>query len=46
MGPGDAFVDTDLKLLTQECIAMDQADEAASRAEEEAEAAASGEEKQ
>jgi predicted ATPase len=27
MGPGDAFVDTDLKLLTQECIAMDQAAE-------------------
>jgi predicted ATPase len=23
MGPGDAFVDTDLKLLTQECIAAD-----------------------
>lgn len=24
MGPGDAFVDTDLKSLTQECIALDQ----------------------
>ena len=24
MGPGDAFVDTDLMALTQECIALDQ----------------------
>jgi len=24
MGPGDAFVDTDLKLLTQECIELDR----------------------
>lgn len=29
MGPGDAFVDTDLNVLTQECIAMDQAEAAA-----------------
>jgi len=28
MGPGEAFVDTDLALLTSECIALDRADEA------------------
>lgn len=26
MGPGDAFVDTDLRALTEECIALDAAD--------------------
>ena len=26
MGPGDAFVDTDLRALTDECIALDAAD--------------------
>ena len=25
MGPGDAFVDTDLRALTEECIALDAA---------------------
>lgn len=38
MGPGDAFVDTDLRLLAQECIEMDERREAAARAEEQAEA--------
>jgi predicted ATPase len=36
MGPGEAFVDTDLKLLTQECVALDDeelAKEAAEAAE-------------
>jgi len=33
MGPGDAFVDTDLKLLTAECIEDDERHEAAMRAE-------------
>lgn len=32
MGPGDAFVDTDLKLLTQECMALDRQEEEASSA--------------
>lgn len=32
MGPGDAFVDTDLKLLTQECMALDRQEEEASGA--------------
>ena len=36
MGPGDAFVDTDLRLLAQECIEMD----ARARAQEQAEALA------
>lgn len=45
MGPGDAFVDTDLKLLTQECIALDIREEEAARAEENAEAAAMTDEK-
>ena len=40
MGPGDAFVDTDLRLLAQECIEMDERREAAVRAEEQAEAEA------
>jgi predicted ATPase len=39
MGPGDAFVDTDLKLLTTECIAEDERLEVAALAEENAEAA-------
>lgn len=38
MGPGDAFVDTDLRLLAQECIEIDARDEAAMRAQEQAEA--------
>jgi predicted ATPase len=38
MGPGDAFVDTDLNLLTQECIELDRQSEASIRAEEVAEA--------
>lgn len=38
MGPGDAFVDTDLRLLSRECIEMDERHEAAVRAEEQAEA--------
>ena len=46
MGPGDAFVDTDLKLLTAECIADDARDEAATPAEENAEADAMREEKE
>ncbi len=36
MGPGEAFVDTDLNLLTQECVALDDkelAEEAARAAE-------------
>ena len=37
MGPGDAFVDTDLKLLTQECIELDRQQEASRQAEELAE---------
>lgn len=32
MGPGDAFVDTDLKLLTQECMVLDRQEEEASGA--------------
>lgn len=28
MGPGEAFVDTDLNALTQECVALDEADAA------------------
>jgi predicted ATPase len=40
MGPGDAFVDTDLRVLAQECIEQDEQAEAASRAEEQAEAEA------
>lgn len=42
MGPGDAFVDTDLRLLAQECIEMDDRHEAAIRAEAQAEADATG----
>lgn len=42
MGPGDAFVDTDLRLLAQECIDKDEQHEAAARAEEQAEADATG----
>ena len=38
MGPGDAFVDTDLRLLSRECIEMDERHEAAVRGEEQAEA--------
>lgn len=38
MGPGDAFVDTDLRLLAQECIELDEQENAALRAEEQAEA--------
>ena len=41
MGPGDAFVDTDLRLLAQECIDLDDKAEAAIRVEEQAEADAS-----
>ncbi len=37
MGPGDAFVDTDLHLLAQECIDLDERHEAAIRAQEQAE---------
>jgi predicted ATPase len=37
MGPGDAFVDTDLRLLVQECIEMDAQDEADAFAELQAE---------
>ena len=40
MGPGDAFVDTDLKLLTQECIELDRQQEASRQAEELAESRA------
>lgn len=42
MGPGDAFVDTDLRLLAQECIEMDERHEAAVRAEKQAESDATG----
>ena len=42
MGPGDAFVDTDLRLLAQECIDKDEQREAAARVEEQAEADATG----
>ena len=45
MGPGDAFVDTDLKLLTTECIAEDERLADAVLAEENAEAADLQEEK-
>lgn len=38
MGPGDAFVDTDLRLLTQECIEADRQHEASIQAEAVAEA--------
>ena len=38
MGPGDAFVDTDLRLLAQECIDWDARDLAAMREQEQAEA--------
>ncbi len=41
MGPGDAFVDTDLRLLARECIDLDERHEAAMRAEDQAEADAS-----
>lgn len=37
MGPGDAFVDTDLRLLVQECLDMDAEDEADAFAELQAE---------
>ncbi len=37
MGPGDVFVDTDLRLLAQECIDLDDRHEAAMRGEEQAE---------
>lgn len=37
MGPGDAFVDTDLRFLAQECIDLDERHEAAIREEEQAE---------
>ncbi len=40
MGPGDAFVDTDLRLLAQECIALDLQHEASERSEAAAEAQA------
>ena len=40
MGPGDAFVDTDLRLLTQECIELDQRHEESIQAEAAAEAQA------
>ncbi|PUE08781.1 chromosome segregation protein SMC [Limnohabitans sp. T6-5] len=40
MGPGDAFVDTDLRLLAQECMELDAQIEAVERAEAEAEAKA------
>ena len=38
MGPGDAFVDTDLRVLAQECMEMDEQRDAAMRAGEQAEA--------
>ena len=41
MGPGDVFVDTDLRLLAQECIELDERHEAAVRAKEQAETDAS-----
>lgn len=37
MGPGDAFVDTDLRLLTRECIELDQRHEESIKAEAAAE---------
>jgi len=37
MGPGDAFVDTDLRLLADECMEIDAQDEAKARAERRAE---------
>lgn len=37
MGPGDAFVDTELRLLVQECMDMDAEDEAEAFAEPQAE---------
>ena len=37
MGPGDAFVDTDLRLLANECIEIDAQHEAKTRAEAQAE---------
>ena len=40
MGPGDAFVDTDLKLLTQECIELERQREEVAKAEAAAEAQA------
>ena len=40
MGPGDAFVDTDLRMLTQECIELDQRHEESIQAEAVAEAQA------
>ncbi|PQA81931.1 chromosome segregation protein SMC [Limnohabitans sp. TS-CS-82] len=40
MGPGDAFVDTDLRLLAQECMELDAQIEAVERAEAEAESKA------
>lgn len=45
MGPGDAFVDTDLKLLTQECIEQDRQFEKTIQSEAAAEADAMREEK-
>ena len=41
MGPGDAFVDTDLRLLAQECIDLDESRDEAIRKEEQAESDAS-----
>ena len=38
MGAGEAFVDTDLVQLTEECIALDDADDFAERQRAEAEA--------
>jgi len=46
MGPGDAFVDTDLGALTLECIDLDVREEAARQAEENTEAAAIADEKE
>lgn len=40
MGPGDVFVDTDLRLLTQECIELDRRHEESIQAEAVAEAQA------
>lgn len=37
MGPGDVFVDTDLRLLAQECVDLDDRHEAAMRREEQSE---------
>lgn len=42
MGPGDAFVDTDLRLLAQECMELDAQDAAVERAEAEANATDEG----